>query len=206
MTPPTCATCHATISGATFIEDGQPYHFGCRPSQTSDRETFFGDEDGETYWGFGHLSKPEFAAQVDAANEEFQAGEYDPVPAERVQHLWAVWTDEEPHETWRVVPLTTHGSFAVTRCAYDGHQVVVQSNKPHPMTRRDKRIAELEAALAKARVGELEAMNVLEGTELKLKQAEAALSFAAQRIVGGPPDAVDECLADLRARAAEEDR
>jgi hypothetical protein len=95
-------------------------------------------------------------------------------------------------------PLTVIGGHAVVR------QDKADAALAALVDQFAKRIAELEAALAKARVGELEAMNVLEGTELKLKQAESALSFAAQRIVGGPPDAVDECLADLRARAAEE--
>jgi hypothetical protein len=78
-------------------------------------EFWFDGDYSENYYGEGHWEPEEFIARV-IENEESYGNE--PVPEDfsvsRVEHLWARWTDEEPHERFELVKNDKDG-WPITR-------------------------------------------------------------------------------------------
>jgi hypothetical protein len=90
-------------------------------------DDFFGDEDGEVYWGAGHVDKSLFAFNVNRV-ERLNDPEHEAVSAEHVQWLWYTADPADDDRMTRCYA-DDEGAEPVTRCEQSGYKLAHLASK-----------------------------------------------------------------------------
>jgi len=82
---------------------------------------FMCDEDGEVYFGLGHLDKEWFAFNATRVTRMMCYPEAYTITAAEVQ--WVYFVDAPERDCWRIAKRDEPGAFAVTRCHAEGYMM-----------------------------------------------------------------------------------